>query len=106
MTRAKYRVRTAAKRFAPAKGCGKNKGIVIPEKAAPVNRTTLRICWHCAGGLSAVNVIGTQLRDLITLGTDPMAVYGTNRWTSLRKSGEIPRESTRKNQPELGVENE
>ena len=28
----------------------------------------LKDYWHCAGGLSAVNVIGTQLRDPINSG--------------------------------------
>ena len=32
--------------------------------------------WPCAGGLSAVNAIGTQLRGLINSGPDPMAVDG------------------------------
>ena len=32
----------------------------------------------CAGGLSAVNVIGTDLRNLIKLGTDSMAAEGIN----------------------------
>ena len=61
--------------------------MVVPEKAAPVTGTTY---WSCAGGLSAMNVIGTQLRDLMKLGTDPMAVGGINKWTPPRKSGGIP----------------
>ena len=32
--------------------------------------------WPSAGGLSAVNAIGTQLRDPINLGTDPVE-YGS-----------------------------
>ena len=31
-------------------------------------RTTLEVYWPCAGGLSAVNAIGTQLRDPINSG--------------------------------------
>ena len=43
-----------------------------------------------------MNAIGTRLRDLIqTLGTDPMAVGGINRWPPPRKAGGIPRVSTR-----------
>ena len=33
-------------------------------------------CWPCAGGLSAVNTIGTQLRNPINSGLTPMA-YGS-----------------------------
>ena len=37
------------------------------EKAAsePVTGTILEDFWPCAGGLSAVNAFGTQMRDLI-----------------------------------------
>jgi hypothetical protein len=38
-----------------------------PVTAAPV-WNYLEICWPCAGGLSAVNDIGTQLRDSINSG--------------------------------------
>ena len=34
----------------------------LPTKAALV-RNYLEVYWPCAGGLSAVNAIGTQLRD-------------------------------------------
>ena len=64
--------------------------MVIPEKAAPVTGTTFEDYWPCAGGLSAVNAIGTQLRDLMNLGTDPMSVGGINRRTPPRKAGGIP----------------
>ena len=40
----------------------KNWPKVTPEKAAPVTRT---IYWPCAGGLSALNAIGTHLHDPI-----------------------------------------
>ena len=57
-----------------------NWSMVVPEKAAPVTRTTLRpSCVPYAGGLSAVNDIGTQLRDLIKLVTYPLAVGGINK---------------------------
>ena len=36
----------------------------------------LEVYWPGAGGLSAVNAIGTQLRDPINSGTDPMAYGG------------------------------
>ena len=38
-----------------------------PAKAALV-RNYLEMYWPCAGGLSAVNAIGTQLRDPINSG--------------------------------------
>ena len=44
-------------------GCGKERRILIgpwcSAKAAPV-RNYLEVYWPCAGGLSAVNAIGTQ----------------------------------------------
>ena len=49
-------------------GCGKERRILSgpwwPSKAALV-RNYLEIYWPCAGGISAVNAIGTQLRDPI-----------------------------------------
>ena len=49
-------------------GCGKERRILIgpwwPAKAAFV-RNYLEVYWPCAGGLSAMNAIGTQLRDPI-----------------------------------------
>ena len=52
-------------------GCGKERRILIgpwwPANAALV-RNYLEVYWPCAGGLSAVNAIGTQLRDPILLG--------------------------------------
>ena len=50
-----------------------------------------------------MNAIGTQLRDLIELGLDPMADDGINIWTPPRESGGIPRVSTRFS---LSVEND
>ena len=41
--------------------------MVTCKKAALV-RNYLEVYWPCAGGLSAVNVIGTQLRDPINSG--------------------------------------
>ena len=52
-------------------GCGKERRILNgpwwPAKAAPV-RNYLEIYWPYAGGLSAVNATGTQLRDPINSG--------------------------------------
>ena len=45
---------------------GRERG--LPKKAAPGTRAILRDFWPCAGGLSTVNAIGTQLRDLMKLG--------------------------------------
>ena len=42
--------------------------MVIPEKAALVTGNYLEDYWPCTGGLSAVNAIGTQLRDPINSG--------------------------------------
>ena len=81
--------------------------MVKPEQAAPVTGTIilyLEDYWSCVGGLSAVNTVGTQLRDLINKhGTGPMAVGGLNIWTPPRKAIGIPRVSTRFS---LRVENE
>ena len=53
--------------------CGKREahkkwGMVVPERAAPVTQTFLRDYWPSAGGLSAVNAMGTQLLDPINSG--------------------------------------
>ena len=52
-------------------GCGKERCILIgpsgPAKAAPI-WNYLEVYWSCAGGLSAVNAIGTQLCDPINSG--------------------------------------
>ena len=52
-------------------GCGKEWRILIgpwlPVKAALI-RNYLEVYWPCASGLSAVNAIGTQLRDPINSG--------------------------------------
>ena len=44
-----------------------NWSMVTSAKAAPVWKY-LEVYWPCAGGISAVNVIGTQLRDPINSG--------------------------------------
>ena len=65
--------------------------------AAPVTGINyLEEYWPCAGGLSAVNVIGTQLRDPINSALILWRMaFKINKWTSPRKSGGIPRVSTR-----------
>ena len=60
--------------------CGKERRILIglwwPARAALV-RNYLEVYWPCAGGLSAVNAIGTQLRgDPINSGLTRMAYGG------------------------------
>ena len=42
--------------------------VTLPAKAALV-RKYLEVYWPCAGGLSAVDAIGTQLRDPIRVHT-------------------------------------
>ena len=60
-------------------GCGKERRILIglwrPAKAALV-RNHLEVYWPCAGGLLAVNAIGTQSRDPINSGLTRMRMYG------------------------------
>ena len=53
-------------------------------------RNYLENYWPCAGGLSAVNDIGTQLRDLVDseLARWRMAFY-IKKWTPRRKPGGI-----------------
>ena len=52
-------------------GCGKERRILTspwrPAKAELVGNY-LEVYWPCVGGLSAVNAIGTQLRDPINSG--------------------------------------
>ena len=42
--------------------------MLMPEEAEAPFTNYLEDYWPCAGGLSAVNAIGTQLRDLINSG--------------------------------------
>ena len=54
-------------------GCGKREAhfiwsMVTWRKAALVTGSTFEVYWPCAGGLSAVNAIGTQWRDPINSG--------------------------------------
>ena len=62
-------------------GKGKKERIMwymeLPEQVAPQTCSScLENHWPCAGGLSAVNVLRTQLRDLMKRGTGPMAFGG------------------------------
>ena len=79
-------------------GCGKERRILIgpwwPAKAALV-RNYLEVYWPCAGGLSAVNAIGTQLRDPINSGLTQWRIWRFYKWTPPRNSGGIPKVSTR-----------
>ena len=82
-------------------GCRKERRILIglrgPAKAELV-RNYLEVYWPCAGGLSAVNAIKTQLHDPINSGLTRwrMAVKNIlyNKWTPPRNSGGIPKVST------------
>ena len=47
---------------------GAHSSVHGDAKAAPVTRTTFEDYWPCACGLSAVNAIGTQVRDPINSG--------------------------------------
>ena len=85
-------------------GCGKERRILFgpwcSAKAAPV-RNYLEVYSPCAGGLSAVNAIGTHLRDPINL--------GLTRWrmaVSLDDAAELGRNPVSKHQiqPEYGDE--
>ena len=54
-------------------GCGAreahiNWSMLVTEKAARVTGNYLDYDWPCADGLSAVNAVGTQLRDPINSG--------------------------------------
>ena len=67
--------------------------MVIHDKRHHPLLENLEDYWPCTRGLSAANVIGTQLRDLIKLETGPMAVGGIEKWTMTppRKAGEESR---------------
>ena len=74
-------------------GCGKERRILIgpwsSAKAAPV-WNYLKVFWPCAGGLSAVNAIGTQLRDPTNSGlTRWRMAVSINKWTPSRNAGGI-----------------
>ena len=63
-------------------------------------RNYLELYWPCAGGLSAVSAIGTQLRAPINLGTDPMA-YDSFKKDAAAELGRNP-VSKHQIQPEYG----
>ena len=84
------------------KGCWEKRGAqkIVHSEALKGNTRCysnyVQGYWPFAGGLSAVNAIGTQLCDLINSGRLThwrMAVY-VNKWTPPRKSGGIPRVCT------------
>ena len=72
--------------------CGKgeaHKKVVHGDaKAAPV-WNYLEVYWPCAGGLSAVSAIGTQLRDPLNSGLTRWRLT-VKMWTPSRNSGAIP----------------
>ena len=52
-------------------GCGKERRILIGPRwlaKAALVRNYLEVYWPCAGGISPMNAIGTQLRDQINSG--------------------------------------
>ena len=62
--------------------------------------------WPGDGGLSAVNAIGTQLRDPMNLGlTRWRMTVSRNKWTSPRKSKGIPRVNARRRLKVMGQNN-
>ena len=67
--------------FHTSSGCGEKKAHINWSMVTCQGSTRywnyLEDYWPCAGGLSAVNAIGTQSRDPIK-GTDPMAYGGLN----------------------------
>ena len=75
-------------------GCGEERRIIIGSwscKDSTRYRNYLDDYWLCAGGLSAVNAIGTRWRDPINseLTRWRMAVWIT-KWMPPRKPGGIP----------------
>ena len=64
----------------------------LPESAAFVTRANPGDYWPCAGGLSAVNDIGTQIRDVINSGLTRRRFMvaktgGTSLSSSIAESG-------------------
>ena len=59
-------------------GCVGKRDMVISTKVALV-RDCLEVYWPCAGGLSAVNAIGTQLRDPINSGLSRLRMAVLNK---------------------------
>ena len=88
--------------------CGKREAHInwsmVTCKGSTCYWNYLEYYWPCAGGLSAMNAIGTQLRDPINSGlTRWRMAVSINEWTPPRKSGGIPWVSTRFS---LSMENE
>ena len=84
-----YRIHTST---VPIVAVGK-KWCTNMDQSGFLNRQTpYSNYFEVAGGLSAVNAFGTQLRDVINLGLTQLL---TDRWTPSRKAGGIPCVSTR-----------
>ena len=49
---------------------------ICVTKTTPITGTALKTTWSCAGGLLAVNAIGTQLRKPINAGVTRWPTYG------------------------------
>ena len=77
---------------------------MVTCKNAPLVRNYLEVYWPCAGGLSAVNAIGTQLRDPINAGLTRWRLVVLN--ITMDAAAEVGRSPVCKHQiqPEYGNE--
>ena len=57
-------------------GCGEIGALISWPVGLLCYTSYLEDHWPWAGGISAMNAIGTQMHDQIRLGTDPTAVDG------------------------------
>ena len=68
--------------FMPIVGVGKREAYInwymVTCKKATLVRNYLEVYWPCAGGLSTVNAIGTQLRDPINSGLTQLRLVVLN----------------------------
>ena len=89
-------------------GCEKERRILIGPMGDLLRQrsfgTYLEVYWPCAGELSAVNAIGTQLRDTINLGLTRWRMAVQNKY--MDAAAELGRNSISKHQiqPEYGDE--
>ena len=78
--------------------------MVITERTAAVTGTILRAgYWSCAGGLSALNAIGTQWRNLINSG---LTRWRIDKVDAVVESGRNPSSKHKIKIQPLGFENE
>ena len=75
--------------FIPTSGVGKRGAYYLVHGDLPPVWVYLQVYWPCAGGLSAVNAIGTQLRHPINSGLTPSGVwrFEINKWALGLPSG-------------------